>query len=191
MDELLGRAWWMLALRGAAGIIFGLLALSWPGLTLLVLVAMFAAYALIGGVAAVSAAIRHRSIRADWWVPLLFGLCMIASGLIAVAAPGVTALVLITVMGANAIVTGVLDLIAWFRLRRRGRTQWPLLFVGSLSVLFGMFVLAVPGAGALALVWMIGTYAMVTGALLLFLGIGARNWRSTVLRDKQNAPLHS
>lgn len=115
MDELLGRAWWMLALRGAAGILFGLLALCWPGLTLLLFVAMFAAYALIGGVAAVSAAIQHRSIRTDWWIPLLLGLCTIAAGLIAVAAPGVTALVLITVMGANAIVTGALDLIAWVR----------------------------------------------------------------------------
>src|ERR1700761_6330323 len=139
MDELLGRAWWMLALRGAAGILFGLLALVWPGITLLLLVVMFAAYALIGGVAAVSAAIQHRSIRADWWIPLLLGLCTIAAGLIAVAAPGVTALVLITVMGANAIVTGVLDLIAWVRLTRRGRTQWLLFCIGCLSVLFGIF----------------------------------------------------
>ncbi|MEZ2354056.1 HdeD family acid-resistance protein [Caballeronia sp. RCC_10] len=191
MDALLGRAWWMLALRGAAGILFGLLALFWPGLTLLLLVAMFAAYALIGGIAAVSAAIRHRSIRTDWWIPLLLGLCMIASGLIALAAPGVTALVLITLMGANAIVTGVFDLIAWVRLKRRGRTQWLLLCIGSLSVLFGIFVLVYPGAGALALVWMIGTYAIVTGALLLVLGLGARNWRGADLRDKQNAPLHS
>jgi uncharacterized membrane protein HdeD (DUF308 family) len=191
MDELLGRAWWMLALRGAAGILFGLLALVWPGITLLLLVVMFAAYALIGGVAAVSAAIQHRSIRADWWIPLLLGLCTIAAGLIAVAAPGVTALVLITVMGANAIVTGVLDLIAWVRLTRRGRTQWLLFCIGCLSVLFGIFVLAVPGAGALALVWMIGTYAFMTGALLFVLGLGARNWRSAVLPDKQNTPLHS
>jgi uncharacterized membrane protein HdeD (DUF308 family) len=191
MDELLGRAWWMLALRGAAGILFGLLALFWPGITLLLLVAMFAAYALIGGIAAVSAAIRHRSIRTDWWIPLLLGLCTIAAGLIAVAAPGVTAFVLIAVMGANAIVTGVLDIIAWVRLKRRGRRQWLLLFIGILSALFGVFVLVVPGAGALALVWMIGTYAIVTGALLLVLGLGARNWRSAVLRDKQNTPLHS
>jgi uncharacterized membrane protein HdeD (DUF308 family) len=191
MDALLGRAWWMLALRGAAGILFGLLALFWPGLTLLLLVAMFAAYALIGGIAAVSAAIRNRSIRTDWWIPLLLGLCMIASGVIALAAPGVTALVLITLMGANAIVTGVFDLIAWVRLKRRGRTQWLLLSIGSLSILFGIFVLVYPGAGALALVWMIGTYAIVTGALLLVLGLGARNWRGADLRDKQSAPLHS
>jgi uncharacterized membrane protein HdeD (DUF308 family) len=191
MDELLGRAWWMLALRGAAGILFGFLALFWPDLTLLLLVGMFAAYALIGGIAAISAAIRNRSIRTDWWIPLLLGLCTIAAGLIALVAPGVTALVLIAVMGANAIVTGVLDVIAGVRLKKRGRTEWLLFFIGILSVLFGIFVLLVPGAGALALVWMISTYAIVTGALLLVLGLAARNWRNAVLRDKQNTPLHS
>ncbi|MGT2455522.1 DUF308 domain-containing protein [Cupriavidus basilensis] len=97
---------------------------------------------------------------------------------------------LIAVMGANAIVTGVLDLIAGVRLKRRGRTDWLLFFIGILSVLFGIFVLLAPGAGALALVWMISTYAIVTGVLLLVLGLGARNWRS-VLRDKQKMPLHS
>jgi uncharacterized membrane protein HdeD (DUF308 family) len=191
MDELLGRAWWMLALRGAAGILFGFLALFWPDLTLLLLVGMFAAYALIGGIAAISAAIRNRSIRTDWWIPLLLGLCTIAAGLIAVAAPGVTALVLIAVMGANAIVTGVLDVITGVRLKRRGRTEWLLFVIGIVSVLFGIFVLLFPGAGALALVWMISTYAIVTGALLLVLGLAARNWRNAVLRDKQNTPLHS
>ena len=191
MDELLGRAWWMLALRGAAGILFGFLALFWPDLTLLLLVGMFAAYALIGGIAAISAAIRNRSIRTDWWIPLLLGLCTIAAGLIAVAAPGVTALVLIAVMGANAIVIGVLDVIAGVRLKKRGGTEWLLFFIGILSVLFGIFVLLVPGGGALALVWMISTYAIVTGALLLVLGLAARNWRNAVLRDKQNTPLHS
>lgn len=191
MDELLGRAGWMLTLRGAAGILFGLLALLWPGLTLLLLVGMFAAYALIGGIAAVSAAIRHRSIRTDWWIPLLLGLCTIAAGLIALVAPGVTALVLIAVMGANAIVTGVLDVITGVRLKRRGRTEWLLFVIGIVSVLFGIFVLLFPGAGALALVWIISTYAFVTGALLLVLSLAARNGRDAVLRDEQKSPLHS
>ena len=191
MDELLGRAWWMLMLRGAAGILFGLLALLWPGLTLLLLVGMFAAYALIGGIAAVSAAIRHRSIRKDWWIPLLLGLCTIAAGLIAVVAPGVTALVLIAVMGANAIVTGVLDVVTGIRLKRRGRTEWLLFVIGILSVLFGIFVLLAPGAGALALVWMISTYAIVTGSLLFVVSLAARNGRDAVLRDEQKTPLHS
>ena len=191
MDELLGRAWWMLMLRGAAGILFGLLALLWPGLTLLLLVVMFAAYALIGGIAAVSAAIRHRSIRKDWWIPLLLGLCTIAAGLIAVVAPGVTALVLIAVMGANAIVTGVLDVVTGIRLKRRGRTEWLLFVIGILSVLFGIFVLLAPGAGALALVWMISTYAIVTGSLLFVVSLATRNGRDAVLRDEQKTPLHS
>ncbi|MDF3889174.1 HdeD family acid-resistance protein [Cupriavidus basilensis] len=190
MEELLGRAWWMLALRGAAGILFGRLALFWPGLTLLLFVAMFVAYALIGGVAAVSGAIRHRAIRSDWWIPLLLGLCSIAAGLIAVAAPGVTALVLIAIMGGNAIVNGVLDLIAGVRLKKRGRNDWLLFFIGILSVPFGVFVLLAPGAGALALVWMISTYAIVTGGMLLVLGLGARNWRPAH-GDRQNVPLHS
>jgi len=191
MDELLGRAWWMLTLRGAAGILFGLLALLWPGLTLLLLVGMFAAYALIGGIAAVSAAIRHRSIRTDWWIPLLLGLGTIAAGLIALVAPGVTALVLIAVMGANAVVTGVLDVITGVRLKRPGRTEWLLFVIGIVSVLFGIFVLLFPGAGALALVWIISTYAFVTGALLLVLSLAARNGRDTVLCDEQKSPLHS
>jgi uncharacterized membrane protein HdeD (DUF308 family) len=181
----------MLALRGAAGILFGFLALFWPDLTLLLLVGMFAAYALIGGSAAVSAAIRHRSIRTDWWIPLLLGLCTIAAGLIALVAPGVTALVLIAVMGANAIVTGVLDVITGVRLKRRGRTEWLLFVIGIVSVLFGIFVLLFPGAGALALVWIISTYAFVTGALLLVLSLAARNGRDAVLRDEQKSPLHS
>jgi len=191
MDELLGRAWWMLTLRGAAGILFGLLALLWPRLTLLLLVGMFAAYALIGGIAAVSAAIRHRSIHKDWWIPLLLGLCTIAAGLIAAVAPGITALVLIAVMGANAIVTGVLDVITGIRLNRRGRTEWLLFVIGIVSMLFGIFVLLFPGAGALALVWIISTYAFVTGALLVVLSLAARNGRDTVLRDEQKSPLHS
>jgi uncharacterized membrane protein HdeD (DUF308 family) len=190
MEELLGRAWWMLALRGAAGIVFGVLALLWPGLTLLVLGAMFAAYVVIAGAAAVSAAVRHRAIRSDWWIPLLLGLCSIAAGVIAIAVPGLTTLVLIAVMGANAIVTGVLDLTAAMRLKRRGRNHWLLFAIGILSVLFGVVVLLAPGAGALALVWMVSTYAIVTGVMLLVMGLGARNWRS-VLRNRRNVPLHS
>jgi uncharacterized membrane protein HdeD (DUF308 family) len=122
---------------------------------------------------------------------LLLGLCTIAAGLIALVAPGVTALVLIAVMGANAIVTGVLDVITGVRLKRRGRTEWLLFVIGIVSVLFGIFVLLFPGAGALALVWIISTYAFVTGALLLVLSLAARNGRDAVLRDEQKSPLHS
>jgi uncharacterized membrane protein HdeD (DUF308 family) len=191
MDELLGHAWWMLALRGAAGVLFSLLALLWPGLTLLLLVAMFAAYALVGGIASVVAAIQNRSARTDWCVPLVLGLCSVAAGVIAMLLPGITALLLIAVMGVNAVVTGVFDLIAAVRLRKRGRNEPLLFFIGILSVVFGIVVLLYPGAGALALVWMIGTYALITGALLLAFAMGARGWQRADSSGNPNSPLHS
>ena len=114
----------------------------------------------------------------------MLGLCSVAVGVVAMLAPGITALVLIAVMGANAIVTGVFDLIAAVRLRKRGRNAWMLFLIGILSAVFGIVVLLYPGAGALALVWMIGTYALITGALLFVLGITARGWLRGGFSDK-------
>jgi uncharacterized membrane protein HdeD (DUF308 family) len=136
-------------------------------------------------------AIQHRSTRTDWWVPLVLGLCSVAAGVVAMLAPGITALVLIAVMGANAIVTGVFDLIAAVRLRKRGRNAWMLFLIGILSAVFGIVVLPYPGAGALALVWMIGTYALIIGALLFVLGITARGWLRGGFSDKPSTRLHS
>jgi uncharacterized membrane protein HdeD (DUF308 family) len=121
---------------------------------------------------------------------LLLGLCSVAAGVIAVLAPGITALVLIAVMGANAIVTGAFDLIAAVRLSRSGRNEWLLFFIGFLSVVFGVVVLVYPGAGALALVWMISGYALITGVLLIALGIRARGWQRSDFSGKPNRPLH-
>ncbi|MFM0514169.1 HdeD family acid-resistance protein [Paraburkholderia sp. RL17-373-BIF-A] len=148
MDELLGRAWWMLILRGTLGLLFGSLALFWPGLTLLLLITLFSAYAIAGGIVAIVGAIRYRATHGGWWVPLLLGICSIGAGMIAALVPGITTLVLVAVIGANAIITGVFDLIAATRLRH----AWMLVLTGVLSVLFGIFVLLFPGAGALALV---------------------------------------
>ncbi|OWJ56828.1 HdeD family acid-resistance protein [Paraburkholderia caledonica] len=190
MDELLGRAWWMLILRGTVALLFGMLALFWPGLTLLLLITLFSAYAIAGGIVTIVAAIRYRSTHGTWWVLLLLGICSVATGVIAALVPGLTTLVLIAVIGANAIITGVLDLIAATRLHRRLRNAWMLVLTGVLAVLFGIFVLAFPGAGALALVWLIGVYALFTGALLFVLGITARAWHHDGLTGEPHAPLH-
>ena len=190
MDELLGRAWWMLILRGTVALLFGTLALFWPGLTLLLLIALFSVYAIASGVVAIVAAIRYRATHASRWVPLLLGICSVGAGVIAALVPGITALVLVAVIGANAIITGVLDLIAATRLHRRLRNAWMLVVTGVLSVLFGIFVLLFPGAGALALVWLIAVYALFTGALLVVIGITARAWRHDDLTSQTHAPLH-
>src|SRR5215212_10713588 len=101
MDQLLLRSWWMLALRGAAALLFGVLALVWPGMTLLVLVALFAVYALVSGGAAVLAALRNRNSDKGWWLILLLGLVSLVAAVIAVFNPGITTLVLVLLMGAN------------------------------------------------------------------------------------------
>jgi uncharacterized membrane protein HdeD (DUF308 family) len=174
VENFFVRSWWVPALRGLAGILFGVLALAWPGLTLLTLIIMFAAYALVAGFASVAGAIHHRRSEDDWWVSMLLGLVSIGAGTVAVLNPAVTALVLVLVMGANALVTGVLDIFAAIRLRRMIEGEWLLVLSGLASVVFGAIVFLYPGAGALALVWLVSLYAIVTGALLLGLAVRAR-----------------
>ena len=167
------RSAWMLALRGTIAILFGVLALAWPGLTLIVLVGLFAAYALLNGGVSIATAFRTRQLDRKWWLPLLLGIVSVAAGIGAVVYPALTALVLVLMMGANAIFTGALDIAIAIRLRKVLRGRWMLVLSGVVSILFGMLVFAAPGAGALALVWMISAYAIVTGVLLFILG-----WRT-------------
>jgi uncharacterized membrane protein HdeD (DUF308 family) len=175
----------MLMLRGAIAIAFGVLAVLWPGLTLLVLVGLFAAYALLGGVVSIAAALRMRPAERKWWLPLLLGLISVAAGIYAMLAPSVTALVLVLLMAANAILTGVLDIAMAVRLRRRLRGHWLLLLGGVVSILFGVLVVAAPGAGALALVWLISFYAILNGVLLF--GLGLRAWREARAQPLRSA----
>jgi uncharacterized membrane protein HdeD (DUF308 family) len=162
---------WMLILRGAIAILFGVLAIVWPGLTLMVLVALFAAYALLGGAVSIAAAFKLRGSEPRWWLPLLLGIISVAAGIYAIVAPPVTALVLVLVMGVNAILTGALDIAIAIRLRKVLHGEWLLVLGGIVSIIFGVLVVAVPGAGALALVWLVSVYAVLSGVLLLSLGV--------------------
>jgi uncharacterized membrane protein HdeD (DUF308 family) len=163
----------MLMLRGALAIAFGVLAVLWPGLTLLALVGLFAAYALLGGVVSIAAAVKIRRAERRWWLPLLLGVISVAAGIYAIVAPSVTALVLVLLMAANAILTGVLDIAMAVRMRPVLHGHWLLLLGGALSIVFGVLVIAAPAAGSLALVWLISFYAIFSGLLLFGLG-----WRT-------------
>jgi uncharacterized membrane protein HdeD (DUF308 family) len=174
MDNFFVRAWWVLALRGIFGIVFAVLALMWPGLTLLTLSVLFGAWALASGAVAVTGAVRQRRTDDDWWLPLLLGLVSIGAGIVALWNPVLTALVLVLVMGANALVSGVLDIVAAIRLRKAIRGEWMLALSGIASIIFGALVFLFPAAGAFALVWLISVYALVSGALLLVAAFRAR-----------------
>ena len=163
----LPRHWWAVGLRGLAAIVFGILAFIWPGITLSVLVLFFGAYAIVDGVLALYSAFRSRGEHV--WGPLVEGLLGIATGLIAFFWPGLTGFALLIVIAVWAILTGVLEVYAAIRLRRVIRNEWALILSGVLSVIFGVLLVAQPGAGALAVVWLIGLYAILFGITMLAL----------------------
>ncbi|HET8630298.1 MAG TPA: DUF308 domain-containing protein [Thermomicrobiales bacterium] len=174
MLEALTRHWWVLAIRGAIAVIFGICALLWPALTLLVLVALFGAYALVDGVFAVIAGLRAVGRARNWWVLLLEGLLGIALGLLTFFWPSITALVLLIFIAVWAILTGIMELVAAIELRREIAGEWLLGLGGVLSVLWGALLFARPGAGALAIAWLIGAFAILFVLSLLALAFRLR-----------------
>jgi uncharacterized membrane protein HdeD (DUF308 family) len=175
MLETLARRWWTLTLRGVIAILFGLMALIWPGITLLALVVLFGAYALVDGVIALGTAIfgdRATTGERGWLI--VEGIAGIIVGILTFAWPGVTAVVLLWLIAAWAIVTGVLEIAAAVRLRQEITGEWLLAVGGVLSVLFGILLIVRPGAGALAVVFLIGGYAIVFGIIIIGLGLRLR-----------------
>lgn len=176
MQNLLSSSWKGLAWRGGVSLLFGILAALWPSITLIWLMAMFAAYALIGGFAYAVAAIRNRETNSDWWLMLLLGLMTVAAGAVAIIYPNLTAVFLVLLIGATALASGVVDIIMAIRLRKVISGEALLFLNGIISVAFGVFVFFFPSAGALALVWLISIYAVLSGVLLLALAWRARGW---------------
>jgi uncharacterized membrane protein HdeD (DUF308 family) len=173
--ESLTRHWWAVALRGAFAVVFGLIALIWPHITVLALVIIFGAYVLVDGVLRLAAAIQGPRAgvrdRRGW---LAFsGVASIVLGVLTFVWPGVTALVLLWLIAAWALVTGVLEIAAAVRLRRVAGA-WLLGVGGVLSVLFGILVAVWPAAGALAIIVLIGVYALVFGVALIMVGLRLR-----------------
>ena len=167
MVMTLARNWWVLALRGLCAVIFGILAFIWPGITLGALVLLYGAFALIDGVLSIVAAIFQREGSGrPWWELVLVGLLGIAAGVLTFVWPGITALVLLYLIAAWAIVSGIFEIIAAIKLRKEIEGEWWLALTGILSVIFGVMLIAQPGAGAIAVVWLIGTYALIFGIFL-------------------------
>jgi uncharacterized membrane protein HdeD (DUF308 family) len=167
--ETLVKNWWLFTLRGILGIIFGCIALIFPGPTMLSLVIFFSAYMLVDGVFGIISAVRAIRRKDDRWGLLIFeGLLDIAVGVIAFLWPGITVLAFVLLIAAWAIVSGGLMMAAGFRLNiDHGR--WWLVLGGLLSLAYGVLLVITPLIGAIVLTWWLGAYALVFGiALVVF-----------------------
>jgi uncharacterized membrane protein HdeD (DUF308 family) len=176
--DTLSRNWWAVALRGVCGILFGTLTFLAPGISLAALVLFYGAWALADGVLAIASAVRRRT-EERWWVLVLKGSLGITAGVVTLFWPGITAMALLYVIAAWALVTGVLEVAAAIRLRKVITGEWLLVLSGVLSTVLGVLLMLFPGTGALAVVLWIGAYALVSGALLVALALRLRARRKS------------
>lgn len=160
------RAWSLVAIRGGIAVIFGVLALVWPALTVLALAILFGVYALIDGIGAVVHTVRPGDRAHRWWY-LAIGLLGIVAGVITLVWPGITIVALALVIGAWALVTGVAEIAAAIRLRRQITGEWVFIVAGVLSILAGILIFVHPIAGAFGIALLIGAYALAYGIMLL------------------------
>ena len=187
MLSSLSRNWWLVALRGTLAVIFGAAAFVWPGLTFEVLVLLFGAYAFIDGVIVVSFGLMAAGEGQRWWPLVLGGVVGIATGVLTFVQPAAMALALVYVIGAWAVVTGILEIVAAIRLRKVITSEWLMGLSGLLSIVFGAVVLAQPGTGALALVFLFGFYAILAGISQISLGFRLRGLGESLQPRTQSA----
>lgn len=173
MITILSRIWWAVALRGAAAIVFGLIALLWPGLTLTTLVFVFGFFALLEGFVTLIGMFTGASPR-PWWSQLLGALLSLAAGFIAIFTPAITALALLYVVAFWAILRGITDIVSAIELRKEIDNEWFLALSGVLSVVLGVLFILMPGVGILSLLWLLGVYVLVIGIVLVVLGFRMR-----------------
>ncbi len=178
MLDLISKYWWAFVLRGVISIIFGILAYTWPGMTLTILIFLFGAYSLIDGIFALIGAIAGKQHSDRWWVLLLEGIVGIAIGIMAFLAPGITTLALLMYIAFWALLTGLLEIIAAVRLRKEIEGEWWMILSGVASIIFAVLLFLYPSSGALAMVWIIAAYAILFGVFLIMLGFKLRSRRS-------------
>jgi len=164
--DFLARDWWLPLLRGIVAILFALATFAWPGLSLLTLILCFAAYAILDGAVALATAIGGSIVEHRGWFAIV-GFIGIAAGMAALAWPELTGITLVIIIGVWSVIRGVAEIAAGIALRKLIRDEWILILGGTISVLFGAALIAFPGAGALALLWLIGFWALLFGVLMI------------------------
>jgi len=174
MLQVMARNWWMLLLRGIAAVLFGIAILVWPGIALTTLVLLWGAYAVVDGIFALVMGFQGQSVFANRWLTILEGVVSIIAGVVAFVRPDITALALLYVIAAWAIITGILEFVAAIQLRKEITGEFWLGLGGVLSVVFGVLLFVYPGAGMMSLLWLLGVYAITFGVATIFLSFRLR-----------------
>lgn len=177
MGTILSRSWWAVALSGVAAVLFGLLAFSLPGLVLASLVILFGAFALIDGIFHIISAVEGIEHHESWVWPLARGIVGVLAGLVTFTFPRLTAVALLILIAVWAIASGATEIFAAIELRKAIAGEWLLLGLGVISVLFGLLIILRPATGALALIGLIGAYAIIVGVMRISLAFRLRSLR--------------
>ena len=179
MEVALARNWWSLVIRGLSRSSSGIVTFVWPGITVGALVLLFGAYALLDGVISIVGAWKAARAHERWGALIFEGIVGIAAAVVTAIIPGLTAIALVYLIAAWALVTGALEIVAAIRLRQYVAHEWLLALSGIASLLFGILAMLLPLAGAVAIALGIGIYALVFGVLLIGLGFRLRSWTRT------------
>lgn len=189
MLDAITRKWWLLFVRGLCAILFGVLAVAWPGITLAALVLIFGVYAIVDGIVAISLGLAAGVDGfGQWWQMLLVGIVSLCVGIATFVWPGMTAVVLLAWIAALAILRGIAELAAAVRLRALIQNEWLLVLSAICSILFGVALIARPAAGALAVLWLIGTFAILFGGLLVAFSLKVRSLNTRLSNVGRGTP---
>ncbi len=179
MLSILLRSWWVLILRGLFAVLFGLIAIAWPDITVFVIVTIFGAFLMLDGMIEVWVGFLERGRDEQWWTDALLGVLAVLGGVAVIVWPGITAVGLVVFIGAAIAVYGAMMLYQAYRLREEMTGERLLIVNGAVSLLLGLIFMVFPRAGAVSLVYVIAAYIVAFGVLLIMLGWKIRG----VLRD--------
>lgn len=182
MINIIENRWWVFALRGLIAVALGIIVLTNPGIALLTVITVFGIYSLVDGLFDIIIGFSSRKENKQWWALLIVGIANVVIGVISLSNPSITGIVLVYLIAARALINGVLEIVAAIELRHFIEGEWMMIVSGILSILFGVVLFGSPNQGALAMLWVIGTFAIVIGIWLI---IFAFQLRSKIKKIKQ------
>jgi uncharacterized membrane protein HdeD (DUF308 family) len=177
LGSLYQRTWWSLLIRGIVAVVFGIVAIAWPDRVLELLVSFFGIFVLVIGIVATTAALTHRAKSRNWLLMLAPGLAGIVIGIITVAWPAVTTVVLVYLIAIWALVHGIGEIHNALRLRKDVEGEWMPILIGIVSVVFGIVLIVRPLAAGAVVTWLFGLFVLIMGILWLIMAFRARRWQ--------------